>query len=148
MSRHVQNGSIKRHFEEFHHTKPTRSQILDNTSILSFAENKQKLYIKEALHILQENPKINRQYDNFTNILKLYKSRNHNTNSQIQHNQPPPPTNPSENSVLNPAIAHQASPQIIHRINQLIATSRSTPSINSQEPTLNTPIANRLRSRQ
>ena len=159
MSRHVQSGSIKRHFEESHHTKPTRSQILDNTTILSFAENKQKLYIKEALHILQENPKINRQYDNFTNILKLYKSRNPTTNNRIQYNQPSlqtnpsqhlaqdptiahqasPRTNPSQHLAQDPAIAHQASPQITLRINQLIANSRGTPSVNLQEPIINTP---------
>ena len=155
---HVHSGSIKRHFEEIHQIKPSKSQIIDNTSILTVADTRQRLYIKEALLILHQAPKINRQYDNFTNILNLYKSRNssnmsyqqnhisrsqadsanHSTN--VNHSITPQINNPT------PSILNQASPQITLRINQLLAGTRNTPSSDSQSPTQNSPIANRLRS--
>ena len=38
IARHVQSGSIRRHFEDTHDTRPTKSEIIDNTSILTTAE--------------------------------------------------------------------------------------------------------------
>ena len=149
MTRHVQTGSIRKHFEDVHHTRPTKSEILDNTSILTFAENRQKLYIKEALFILQENPTINRQYDNFTNILKLYKSRNHASNSHTQHNHISPVStqvNSPISTSQTPTLSHQASPQITLRINQLMSNSRNIHNNNQQTHTQYSPISNRLRS--
>ena len=69
---HAQNGSILNHFEESHNSKPTRDQLTINTSIVAKENDKYKLAIKEALVILNEKPIINKQFDNFTNILKLY----------------------------------------------------------------------------
>ena len=154
---HVYSGSIKRHFEDVHQVKPNKSQIIDNTSILTVADTRQRLYIKEALLILHQAPKINRQYDNFTNILNLYKSRN-SSNMQPQQNPVSPSrtqadsTSPSiipqiDSHSPTPSILNQTSPQITLRINQLIASTRNTTSTNSQSLSQYSPITNRLRSR-
>ena len=58
-----------------------KTQLLENTSILTHAENRYKLSIKEALLILEKAPIINRQHENFCNILKLHKSRNISSNN-------------------------------------------------------------------
>ena len=69
---HGQNGSILNHFEESHNCKPTRDQLTTNTSIVTKETDRYKLAIKEALVILNQKPLINKQFDNFTNVLKLY----------------------------------------------------------------------------
>ena len=69
---HGQNGSILNHFQESHSCKPTRDQLTTNTSIVAKANDRYKLSIKEALVILNTKPLINKQFDNFTNVLKLY----------------------------------------------------------------------------
>ena len=71
---HCQNGSIHSHFKEEHHIKPTREQLTNNTNIISRGKDRLRLAIKESLLILDEKPEINKQYDNFTNILKLHNS--------------------------------------------------------------------------
>ena len=155
LARHIHSGSIKSHLEDSHNVKPTKSQLLDNTSILTFANTRQKLFIKEALLISQQAPKINRQYDNFTNVLKLYKPR-HNNDSN--YNSAPPSTNPVSNNHNNSPVAintpsvsvnshmhHQASPQITQRINQLLTSIQSTPTQHTN-PAVSTPITQRLRS--
>ena len=72
MTYHGQNGSILNHFQESHSCKPTRDQLTTNTSIVAKANDRYKLSIKEALVILNTKPLINKQFDNFTNVLKLY----------------------------------------------------------------------------
>ena len=69
---HGQNGSILKHFQEAHNCKPTREQITENTSIITKESDRYRLTIKEALIIRNIKPLINKQFDNFTNILKLY----------------------------------------------------------------------------
>ena len=149
----MKSGSFRRHFEDTHQTRPTKSEIIDNTSILTTAENRQKLCIKEALLILQHNPKINRQYDNFSNILKLYKSRNHTSTSFTQPNNnsssspqssSQTPTTPIPTTPI-PTTAHQVTPQITRRINLLISNSRSTPITNPPTIPQDSSISNRLR---
>ena len=73
---HGQEGGIFSHFEREHNIKPTREHLTENTTIIARSPDNQKLSIKEALYILKHNPSINKQYDNFTNVLKLYVSRN------------------------------------------------------------------------
>ena len=73
---HGQNGSIYRHFHESHNCKPTREQLTQNTTIMARDTDRHKLAIKEALLILQNTPLINKQFDNFINILKLQSNRN------------------------------------------------------------------------
>ena len=134
MVRHVQAGSIKRHLEDVHNTKPNKAQLLDNTTILTHCNIRQKLYIKEALLIQQCNPKINKQYNNFSNILKLYKSRN--PNQSTNHHTIPPQS--------IPLTSHHVSPQINHRIEQLISNSRNS---EQTSPIIqHTPVSRRLRS--
>ena len=149
MTRYVQAGSIKRHFEDVHNIKSTKYKLLDNTTILTQFNSRQKLYIKEALLIIQSNPKINKQYDNFNNILKLYKSRNPNSlNNHLNSSQislTPPSTNLNNNGLLT---SHEISPQITHRIEQLLSNVQDNPS-SSEQPTPtaeHTPLSRRLRS--
>ena len=77
LTMHAQAGSILQHFIDEHQTKPTRKQLTENTIIIARAQNRYKLALKEALLILSNAPSINRQYDNFSNILKLSTRKNH-----------------------------------------------------------------------
>ena len=81
LTMHAQAGSIFQHFRNKHNMKPTRKQLVENTTIITKAESRYKLAIKEALLILKRNPTINKQFDNFTNILKLQAHRNHGSNN-------------------------------------------------------------------
>ena len=72
LTAHKQHGSICEHYLRFHGTKPTREQLVENTVAIARAPDKQRLYITEALLILNEKPIINKQQDGFPNILKLY----------------------------------------------------------------------------
>ena len=74
---YAQAGSIPQHFINDHQSKPNRKQLVENTIIIARAQNRYKLAIKEALLILSHTPSINKQYDNFSNILKLSTRPNH-----------------------------------------------------------------------
>ena len=76
---HAQDGGICRHFTSCHESKPTREQLTENTTIIARAADRFRLAVKEALYIIKLGPLINKQYDNFTNILKLYNHRNNPT---------------------------------------------------------------------
>ena len=78
LTAHGQNGSIYQHFLLDHNQKPRREDLTENTTIISKSPNRYRLAIKEALLILKIGPSINRQFDNFTNILKLFSYRNQN----------------------------------------------------------------------
>ena len=103
---------------------------------------------------MQHAPKINRQYDNFTNVLKLYKSRNptnsippilphsspnlnNNNNILISHTDPAPNI---------PVLHHQASPQITQRINNLLSNARISNTVQGSNRSIDVPISQRLRS--
>ena len=126
---HTNSGSIFEHFKQHHNLKPTREQLFNNTIILDQAENRFKLSIKEALHILNKNPTINRQYNTFPNILKLHIQRNiptqsflRNTPSQQALNDSPPqqpsrqyPVTPSQsphNAQVNNTSSDSNAPSI------------------------------------
>ena len=83
LTNHTQSGSISRHFEQHHNTKLIRDTLVNNTSIIAKADNRYKLAIKEALLILNQEPSINKQFDNFTNILKLYSNRKSDIRPEI-----------------------------------------------------------------
>ena len=137
---HTYRGSIKEHILHEHNTSVTKTQLIENTSILAHAENRHKLFIKEALLILQKSPIINCQYDNFCNVLKLYKSRNNpnHSNSSYQNNNdtthiiapsPQPEeivSNQHHENTLSPRLRHQASPQIVRQINELFSNNNNT----------------------
>ena len=124
---HSYNGSIKQHFLTYHDIKPTKELIANNTTILTKANDKQRLTIKEALLILRYSPVINRQFDNFQHTLKLHKHHITNEpnipnigNIPVQHqtSQPnsqtlPQPSTPSA-PPLSPINATHSTP---HRLN-------------------------------
>ena len=72
LSYHLQQGSIKDHFEQTHGSKITRAQIVDNTSIRFIENDVFRLKILEALVIKNEFPSINSQDTGLRRILKLY----------------------------------------------------------------------------
>ena len=80
MNAHAHNGSIFEHFMNEHSIKPTKVKLTENTTVIARADNRFQLAIKEALLILQNAPSINKQFDNFTNILKLRAHQNPNLN--------------------------------------------------------------------
>ena len=146
LQNHTYRGSIKEHILHEHNISVTKSLLIENTSILTYAEIRFKLSIKEALLILQKSPIINKQYDNFNNILKLYKSRNipihdnntyHNNNASSTNAPDEPINSPSfpqhHDNTQSPRLRHEASPQIVHQINELFSNIHSSPShISSQ----------------
>ena len=73
LTSHRQNGGIHNHFQSAHSIKPTREHLINNTKIIGRAKDRLRLAIKEALLISQEKPLINKQFDNFSNVLKLHK---------------------------------------------------------------------------
>ena len=84
LTMHSQTGSIYEHFINHHNEKPTRSQLTENTIIMTRADNRFKLAVKEALLILNHAPTINRQHENFTTILKVHAHRNINQTQTIK----------------------------------------------------------------
>ena len=94
---HRQNGSIYSHFKEHHHIKPTREQLTNNTNIISRGNDRLRLAIKESLLILDKKMEINKQYDNFTNILKL-----HNSRSELKQQMPQLPPHPTPSPAPDP----------------------------------------------
>ena len=130
LQNHTYKGSIRNHFNNSHNITPKLDQLIDNTTIINKGKDKQELLIKEALHIQQQCPLINKQFDSFPNILKLF-----NVNSHI-----PPPTTPTPlqlNSNSN-TLPNQAT-QIIQNIQ-----SNDTSLINSTLHTVSPNIRNRI----
>ena len=89
---HSYNGSIKQHFMSDHNIKPTKELIANNTTILTKAQDKHRLTIKEALLILKHSSAINRQFDNFQHTLKLHKHHTTNEPSMPTQSQTPQPS--------------------------------------------------------
>ena len=75
LTRHSYAGSIKEHCISSHKFKPSKQFIKENTSVISKAQDKQRLLIKESILILEKAPKINRQFDHFKHSLKLNPNR-------------------------------------------------------------------------
>ena len=87
---HAQDGGIHKHFQNYHNSKPTRDQLTENTIIIDKAPDRYRLAIKEALHIINIGPLINTQYNNFSNILKLYSHKTTTQKTEINTNIPQP----------------------------------------------------------
>ena len=168
---HLQKGSIKEHFRLSHNTELTNDIVCNNTHIIAKDSDKYRLTVKEALLISQHGPLINKQFDNFSNTLKLFKN---NTSieptipSFIHTNTPPirndcthPPRSPSptqdlnisnNESYLNDHITntHSISPNINNRIHSLLQNSRNNinsstqPSLRMRSPHLLRPRRQRL----
>lgn len=113
LTAHGQNGSIHEHFLNEHNRKPTRTELTENTSIICRATNRHKLAIKEALLILNHAPSINKQFDNFSNILKIHMNKNgnnylplDNTDSTNFNNHPQLNFSSQSNPIANPTQLH------------------------------------------
>ena len=72
MTEHLQNGAVKEHMMNKHRTILTRSDIVKNVSCIKRFNNVKKQIIYEALMIMKEKPSINKQNEDFSNVLKLY----------------------------------------------------------------------------
>ena len=148
LTMHLQTGSIKQHHLISHETNLDRQSLVNNTSILTKASNKQELAIKEAILILNRNPMINRQFNQFDNTLKLHHSKtNHhhqqtstsqnvNNNNNVtaspteSYTRPTSPRNLGNNQIIRNNITtnHPISPSINQRINNLITSNRQNQS--------------------
>ena len=78
---HLQQGAIKQHTINMHHTDLTRQMLTQNTKIIHKENNNNRLQIKEALLIKKTRPTINKQYTGSDRILTLFQT-NTNTNNQ------------------------------------------------------------------
>lgn len=76
LQQHKIDGAIKDHLYKKHNKNIEEQQIEQNTKIINSFQNLKELHIFEALAILQEQPDINRQKDNFINPLKLFSRSN------------------------------------------------------------------------
>ena len=72
MTEHLQNGAVKEHMMNKHRTILTRPDIVKNVSCIKRFNNVKKQIIYEALIIMKEKPSINKQNEDFSNVLKLY----------------------------------------------------------------------------
>ena len=69
---HIQNGAIKKHFEEKHGRNITRQEIVDGTKARYYERELRRLEILESLIIRFEDPDINKQDTGKKRILKLF----------------------------------------------------------------------------
>ena len=72
LTMHLQSGSILDHFRYAHQKKLTRPILEEGTSIVAIEPDSFRLKIREALYILTMRPGINRQFDKFPQILRLF----------------------------------------------------------------------------
>ena len=72
MTLHAQNGSIKQHQSDSHSKKVTTAEILNNIKVIFRSQERQELYIAEALFIKEEQPTINNQKEGETRILHIF----------------------------------------------------------------------------
>jgi len=78
LQQHEQDGAIKQHIYSKHKdTVINTTDLEENTKPVKQFRDIRRLYIYEALLILQERPDINRQKDNFINPLKLFGRTTH-----------------------------------------------------------------------
>ena len=72
MTEHLQNGAMKDHVRNIHRNILKKTKIIKNVFCTKKIDNVKKQKIYETLIILKERPSINRQNEDFFNILKLY----------------------------------------------------------------------------
>ena len=108
---HTYARSIKDHYQQEHNTNITLKILKDHTKIIEKAECSKRLNIIECISILRLKPKLNKQIDNFNNILKLYKSNQptYHINNNVIADPLPPPT-----------LRHSTSPIVQQRILSLL----------------------------
>ena len=108
---HRQNGGIYDHFLKYHGDRPTRGQLVENTTVLVKATDKQRLVISEALLISEHKPEINKQYESFPQVLKLFSPRNERLNKSQTGRETNYPVQqcPSDSSPVDSGVPLQAS---------------------------------------
>ena len=84
LTAHYYNGSIKNHYQQVHNIKVNKETLFNNTEVITKEKNYRKLAIKECLLILEQEPRINIQFNNFFSSTKLFQRRN-NIGLEIQH---------------------------------------------------------------
>ena len=155
LKNHAQQGSIKEHLYRDHNIKVTQDILLNNTNIIATAPDKFRLTIKEALLISKHAPVINKQFDNFSNTLKLFKNNYRSVPTlprylNIGTSQPPslcpPSPNLSQTQILDasrsPIVSQYnhttprlvISPNINNRINSLFQNSINETDNNIRNP--------------
>ena len=72
LSLHLQNGAIKKHFEENHNRNITRKEIVSCTKARYYVRDTRRLEILESLIIRFEDPALNRQDTGKRRVLKLF----------------------------------------------------------------------------
>ena len=163
LTMHLQQGSIRNHFMDHHNSILTRETIVNNTTIIEKAQDRYHLAIKEALLIMNSNPIINKQYDNFSNILRLNTHRINASNCSTTTSnltptvitsptyEPQPaniPANFNLHNSRNPNINvnnNTISPNIQRRIENLLQFSQNS---THQDEDRRTPSPRRLRPRR
>ena len=143
---HAHQGSIKEHLHKDHNIKVTKEILHDNTNIIDTATDKFRLTIKEALLISKHAPVINKQFDNFTNTLKLFKNNTQSIptlpkflKTRVPQLLPIPSQTQISNVPHSPVSSqyhttprHVISPNINNRINNLLQNSNN--SIDNSNP--------------
>jgi hypothetical protein len=69
---HVQSGAIHLHNKNVHNTKILTRELIKNTKVLYYGDNKTDLTIAEALLIKNKNPALNLQDEGQVRILKIF----------------------------------------------------------------------------
>ena len=77
LSYHLQNGAIKKHYQEKHGVRLTREALVSGTEILDYETNPGRLAILEALYIKEEKPAMNLQYEELFVLPTLKRPREH-----------------------------------------------------------------------
>ena len=72
LTMHLASGAIKSHFAGCHSRQLTRNDLTENTTIMRWDRDINRLQIAEALLILASTPIINRQDTGSIRILKLF----------------------------------------------------------------------------
>ena len=102
---HLQRGAIHNHHQQYHHSKLDRSTIVNNTRIISQANDVRKLKMLEAVFIRDKAPVINIQSNMVSAIPLFNNSTRHRRIARVQdlignpspttplpHTRTPPPT--------------------------------------------------------
>ena len=72
LSLHLQNGAIKKHYEETHGRKIKREEIVVNTRARYYERDTRRLEILESLIIRFEDPELNKQDTGKCRVLKHF----------------------------------------------------------------------------
>ena len=112
LTSHTYSGSIKEHFVEHHNMKMDKSMLVNNTVIIDTASDRLRLQVKEAIHIQNLRPNINKQTDLFQTSILLYRNVSPNLSS-------------TRVARAQRFVTFPVSPGIRERINSLVNSARN-----------------------